>query len=243
MTDLESISGAGEELARSATVALARASAALVGDHDVQGFLVSLLRSSAEVLSVDASAVMIHDSRGLELLAASSHTAEELELHQLQAADGPCREAYATSAPVSEQGAEHLRERWSDFGARLVGAGFLSVHSVPMRWHDEAIGVLGMFRHSDSALTDDERHIAQAFADIATLVVAQAPGISINERVDDVLTTRVVIEVAKGVIAELEGIGVAQAYDRLVQRADGASLDAVAKEVIEAAQRRSPGLT
>jgi transcriptional regulator with GAF, ATPase, and Fis domain len=237
VTDVVSISGAGEELARNATVALARASAALVGDHDVQGFLVSLLRSSAEVLSVDASAVMVHDSRGLELLAASSHVAEELELHQLQAADGPCREAYATGTPVSERGAERLRARWPDFGASLVSAGFLTVHSVPMRWHDDAIGVLGVFRHSDIALTADEQQIAQAFADIATLVVAQAPGISINERVDDVLTTRVVIEVAKGVIAELENIGMAEAYDRLVQRADSASLDAVAKEIIKAAQR------
>jgi transcriptional regulator with GAF, ATPase, and Fis domain len=235
VTDVSPTSG--EDLSRGASAALARASAALVEEHDVQGFLVKLLVSCGDVLNVDATAVMVHDSRGLELLAASSHTAEELELHQIQASEGPCRESYADAVPVAENGADRLRGRWPEFGSLLVDAGFLSVLSVPMRWHEEAVGVLAMFRRADVPLDDDELVVAQAFADIATLVVAQAPGISINERVDDVLVTRVVVEVAKGVIAELDGVDMATAYERLVERTDGGSLDAVARQVIKDAQR------
>ena len=61
--------------------------------------------------------------------------------------------------------------------------------------------------------------VARAFADLATLSLAQhrasAEAQSLNEQLSAALTSRVVIEQAKGVISERADVDLAQAFSRL----------------------------
>lgn len=61
--------------------------------------------------------------------------------------------------------------------------------------------------------------LAQGFADLATISVLQhgaaAEAQQVNDQLSQALTSRVVIEQAKGVIAERTGVSVADAFDRL----------------------------
>src|SRR4051794_39946678 len=86
--------------------ALAKASAALVGETDIAGFLASLLSSTNDVLQIDACGILVEDGDRLELLAASSHAAVELELHQAQLDEGPCVDAHASGDPVNVHGTD-----------------------------------------------------------------------------------------------------------------------------------------
>jgi hypothetical protein len=221
--------------------ALARASAALVGEHDVAGFLASLLNSFADVLDVDAAGILVEERGRLELLAASSHAAAELELHQALQDEGPCVDAHADDVAVSLADPD-LQERWPDFGRTLVDAGFHYAHASPLHWHGAAIGAMGAFRRTGTPFTDEENVVAQAFADLATLLIVQTEQVdltALRRRVDELLSTRVVIEQAKGVLSEQEGVDMAEAYAELLRRsaAEGTLL-ATAQEVVEAAQRQ-----
>jgi hypothetical protein len=225
-----------------AVKALAKASAALVDEHDVAGFLATLLANCQDVLAVDASGILVSQRGRLELLSASRHEAAELELHQAQLEEGPCVEAQATGQFV-DASEDDLTRRWPEFGPIMLRAGFHAVHAAPLRWHGITLGAMGMFRRSGTELSADEGTCAQAFADLATLLIMQTDHhdmASLQERVERALATRIVVEQAKGVLAELEGLDMSDAYSLLLTRAEreGRTLTDTAIAVVEEAQSR-----
>ncbi len=225
-----------------ATHALAKASAALVDEHDVSGFLAMLLDSVLAVLGASACGILVHDGQGLEVLAASSHEVAELELHQAHKHEGPCVEAHASGMPVEECGAAEMARRWEQIGPIITEIGYGMVHASPLRWHGNTVGAMGVFRADNAPFTHEEAVVAQAFADIATLLILQTERIDLadsKQRVQEALATRVVIEQAKGVMAELEDVPMSSAYTLLVERAleSGESLTFTANAVIKRAQQ------
>src|SRR3954447_22412238 len=115
--------------ASTAAHALARASATLTIYNDVPGALAALLRSCTDTLEVDAAGILIQTNGHLELLAASSHEASELEIHQSQLDEGPCIEAHDDATALQASGRGELLTRWPTFGPRMLDAGFESVHA------------------------------------------------------------------------------------------------------------------
>ena len=76
---------------------LARANAAMVGpDLDVTGALARLLTGVTAALPASAAAVLVDTDGSLEVLAATSHRALDLEMHQAQVDEGPCLDALRT---------------------------------------------------------------------------------------------------------------------------------------------------
>ncbi|VXC55507.1 GAF and ANTAR domain-containing protein [Aeromicrobium sp. 9AM] len=226
-----------------ATAALAKASAALVGDADIAGFLADLLTSSADVLRLDASGILVEDDGRLDLLAASSHTATELELHQAHLDEGPCVDAHASGEPVNAHSSD-LVAMWPRFGRTMIESGFSAVHASPLRWHGVPLGAMGLFRSADELFTPEEETVAQAFADLATLLIVQTDKVDLDkvkQRVQEVLATRIVIEQAKGVLAEQDDVDMGEAYQELLRRAaqDGGHLTTVAGAIVEGAERGS----
>lgn len=228
-----------------ATQALADASSSLTKVHDVMGSLSALLESCKAGLGVDVGGVLVAAPSGsLELLVASSHQAAELEVHQLHVDDGPCLEAFTTLSTVQEHSPEALRARWPSFGPTMLDAGLLSVHAAPLMWHGGALGAMGLFRRSDQPFSPDEDAVARAFADIAALLVLDVGDIDaarMADRLGEALDSRIVVEQAKGVLAEQHGIDMAEAYEHLVRDAidHGRLLTSWAADVVAGAQRRS----
>src|SRR3954452_15701817 len=96
---------------------LASANAAMVRpDLDVTGALAQLLAGVTAALPASAAAVLVDAEGALEVLAATSHRALDLEMHQAQADEGPCLDALRGGAEVHEVGAEALVERWPTSG-------------------------------------------------------------------------------------------------------------------------------
>jgi hypothetical protein len=201
-----------------------------------------LLDSSTDILLLDAAGILVEDAGRLDLLAASSHAAVDLEIHQAQLEEGPCVDAHASGEAVDAHGSE-LLGRWPRFGQHLLDLGFGSTHASPLRWHGTPIGAMGMFRRADEPLTPEETTVAQAFADLATLLIVQTDKVdldSVRRRIQMMLDTRVVIEQAKGVLAEQHDVDMGEAYQLLLQRAaqDGGQLTSVARAVLDGARQR-----
>ena len=224
-----------------AAQALAEASSAMTRAHDTAGALTALLRSCRAGLEVDAGGILVAQGGRLELLASSSHRAAELETHQLNLHEGPCIQAKNTGKIVQAHASGDLRHRWPNFSRAMLAAGFSSVHAAPLSFQGSTIGAMGLFRRADAPFTSDEDAIAQAFADIATILlfnVDEIPNQLVAQRLQQALASRVLIEQAKGVLADSHNISVAEAFELLVDTANelNQSLTDWAAQVIQHAQ-------
>lgn len=178
----------------------------LVADFDVLDFLTVLAGRCVELLGVSEAGLMLADSEGvLRVAASSSHTMNLLELFELQHDDGPCVDCYRNKVPVREDDLQTALSRWPRFGPEAIAAGFNAVYALPMRLRDQVIGSLNLLRAEPGALDGDELIVAQALADVATIGILQhraaSEGRLIAEQLEFALTSRVVIEQAKGVLS------------------------------------------
>ena len=211
----------------------------LVADYDVIELLHQLTVECVEVLGVDAAGLLLSDQRGtLQMAAASTERARVVELFQLQSDEGPCLDCFRTSRPVA---APDLREMtdWPRFIAYTLETGYRSVHALPMRLRSETIGALNLFRVDPGALRPEELRIAQALADVATIGILQERAIRrrevLAEQLQGALNSRVIIEQAKGVLAQRGNLTMHAAFDRLRHYARGHNLrlTELARQLVE----------
>jgi len=193
----------------------------LVADYDVIALLDQLVGHCAALLDADAAGLLLGDSRReLRVVAATSEDAELMELLQLQADEGPCLECYRTGAPVSVADLADTAVRWPRFAAAVADVGaFRSVHALPLRLRGQAIGALNLFRGEPGPLPGPDLALGQALADVATIGILQERAIRrgevLAEQLQVALTSRVAVEQAKGVVAQLFDVGMDAAFDVL----------------------------
>jgi transcriptional regulator with GAF, ATPase, and Fis domain len=195
----------------------------MVADFDVIDFLHVLTSRSAELLDVSAVGLLLADPRGeLRVVAASSEAARLLELFQLQSDEGPCLDCFRSGRPVTaiELSAD---QRWPRFAAAAGQAGFTAVQALPMRLREQVIGALNLFRATPGAFDPASVRIGQALADVATIGLLHERSMrrsdTLNEQLQAALNSRVVIEQAKGKLAERLGIDMNQAFTLLRDQA------------------------
>src|SRR5215218_6982302 len=224
-----------------AAQAFADAASRMVNRCDIAGDLVLLLIDCADLLSAEAVGLLVAvPDNGLELLSSSTHRVRELEVYELQNGSGPCIEAIRLGEHVTAISPE-LDSAWAPLGAQIVAHGFRSVHAFPLTWHGTAIGALNVFHADPVVLNDGDRLLAGTFADLATAVLARPldTGVTaLRQQIMAALDGRIVIEQAKGIIANLE---MSDAFSRLMQlaAASGRPLSQVAGDVLTSVSRAS----
>jgi GAF domain-containing protein len=192
----------------------------LVDDFDVVDLLTLVADRSVEVLEVAAAGLMLVAPEGdLRVVAFSSEAVRIVELFELQAEEGPCLEAYQTGEAIVNQDLTKVAERWPNFTPVALNAGFTSVHAIPMRLRGVIIGALNLFRAEEGEMEEQDVIAAQALADVATIAILHHRAASeaqlVNEQLTLALNSRIVIEQAKGVLAERSTLDMDQAFTRL----------------------------
>lgn len=211
----------------------------LVTDFDVVGLLTVLTDRCVDVLDVDAAGLMLlAPDGGLRVMASSSEAMRVLELFELQSQEGPCLDCYRTGRPVVNQDLATADERWPRFRAAAMQAGYHSVHAVPMRLRGQIIGALNLFHLEPGAMREADIEAAQALADVATIAIlanrAARESQVVTEQLTSALNSRVVIEQAKGMVAERLSVDMESAFQALRSHARNHNLKLVdlAQEVI-----------
>ncbi|MFI6339866.1 GAF domain-containing protein [Streptomyces sp. NPDC050535] len=220
----------------------------LVADFDLIDFLRLLTDRCVSMLGASAAGVLLADRDGeLRVMAASDEQVRLLELFQLQSDEGPCLEAFRTGAQVIVPDLTQEIDRWPRFANAAHRSGFGAVQALPMRLREETVGALNLFHTEPGPFDPVDAPIAQALADVATISLLQqrssARSTVLNEQLQTALNSRVLIEQAKGKLAERQGIDMEQAFTALrgYARAHSRRLSDVARAFIDDSESL-PGL-
>jgi GAF domain-containing protein len=216
----------------------------LVDDFDVIEFLHMLTRRVTELVDATEAGILLADPQGvLQLMASSSEQTRALELFLLQNDQGPCLDCYRTGQRVIVEDLDSELARWPRFVPEARKDGFAAVHALPLRLRQDLIGVLGVFGSAPGRMSDADISACQGMAHIATisLLSQRAFGQShdIIDQLQDALNSRIVIEQAKGVIAERAGVGPDEAFQQLRRyaRNNNRRLSEVARDTVHGTLR------
>ena len=192
----------------------------LVEDYDIVDLLDRLAAACVRLLGVTAAGLLLDDQQGhLAFVASSSEETRLLEVFQVQHDQGPCLECVRTGTAVVSANLEADHARWPLFASSALAAGFRSVVALPMRLRDQTIGGLNLFDDRAILVPQEDQQLAQALADVATIGILQQRSAQrstmLAEHLQRALNSRVVIEQAKGILAERNGSSMSAAFDSL----------------------------
>ncbi|MGY1671415.1 ANTAR domain-containing protein [Geodermatophilus sp. SYSU D00710] len=200
--------------------AFSQLSALPVAEPDRQrmlGRMATLVRSA--VPGADWVSVALGSPLDPQRLGSDSAEAQDFDGRQVQVQEGPCLDAHATGRPVTTPDVS-ADERWPRLAAASGSAAVRSVLAVPVLDGDESIGVINIYGARPHAFGPANRRIGELAAAAATGVLQ-----SVGEReslrtlaahLERALTSRAVIDQAKGVMMARLGVDADEAFARLV---------------------------
>ncbi len=211
----------------------------LTDDFDVVEVMNQLAEACLELLQVDAAGLMLIDDRGRPRLVASSpDLMRELELFELQTDEGPCLDVIQTGQAVVNVNVAQAQDRWPRFTALALEVGMRSTHALPLKLRSNLIGAVNLFARTEQHLSEGDIALGQALADVAVIGLLQQraslePSM-LAEQLQLALHTRVLVEQAKGVVAEHTGLypGDTTRLLRVHARRTGQTLQRVAADVV-----------
>ncbi len=210
----------------------------LTTDFDIVDLLHTLVEECAQILNIEAGGLMLADAAGnLHLMTSTSESADLVEVMQLAAAGGPCIDCFETGLPVSVSDIQELGGRWPAFQKAALQQGFQSAHATPMKLRGQIIGTMNLFGNERREISARDVAVAQALADVATIGILQErlirEGHVIAEQLHAALDSRIVIEQAKGIIAQALSLDMPDAFSvlRTYARNNNFTIRSVAEQV------------
>jgi GAF domain-containing protein len=201
-----------------------------------------ILELVTAAIGVDASevSILLVERDGTMRDRASSNPAiRAIAQFELQCQEGPCIEACTTGIAVHASLTPDADTRWPRFAPYARDVGVRSVSALPMRLQTDIIGALALFSARPEPRSPEERQVTQALADIAAIGILQERALQAGHEVltqlQTALESRIVIEQAKGIIAQGAQISVDDAFTllRAYARNHNSRLRQVAYDVID----------
>ncbi|WP_366145617.1 GAF and ANTAR domain-containing protein [Cryobacterium sp.] len=211
----------------------------LVADYDVVDLLHTLVEKCAALLEASAAGIILSAGDGkLEVVASTNERSRLVEILQLRAGSGPCVESFTTGQAVAIPDIESTGDQWPKFRAGALAQGFASMHAVPLRLRATTIGSLNLFWDRTGGLSAADTKTVQALADVATIGILQERAIResdiVRQQLQHALSSRVLIEQAKGVVAYTHRVHMRDAFDKIrdYARNNGLPLADVAERIV-----------
>lgn len=194
----------------------------LVDDFDLIEFLHMLCDRCVELLDMTAAGIMLADPEGeLQLIAASDEHTRLLELFAIQHDQGPCLDCLRTGRARLDIDLTSavVTAPFPAFAGKARRAGFVTTHALPMRLRDQVVGAVNLFQDSSQPFDEANVRLGQTLADVATIAILQQRTIEHGNveraQLEAALESRILIEQAKGILAERRRCSVDDAFDLL----------------------------
>ena len=188
------------------------------------------------------------DAGGPHTLAATGEGAQRVDAHQYEIGSGPCLDAYRNRV-VLRVDSTASDARWPEFLRQARAEDVGSILSLPLVVREDGLGALNLYGEAEHAFGLAEERIGLAFATHASLTLSHAQGYWRQEQARQnlgiALTTRGVIDQAKGVLMARTGRSADEVFEslrRASQRTNRKVFD-LAQEIVESARSGSPLVT
>jgi GAF domain-containing protein len=224
---------------------LAAFARSMTESYDVDEALSRLGEVLAEVLGVTGVGISVTDPDGLlRYTTATNELVAEIERVQEEAQRGPCYEAFQIHRPVLVADIDE-RPDWAEFRDAARRLGLCSVAGVPMSVRRDVLGAVNLYETKFRSWTPEDIEIASLFADMAAgylLHSALEASRRLAEQLQSALDSRIVIEQAKGVLANEWHVDVDEAFGHLRRhvRSMGMTLQEAAVAVVNGSFRPPP---
>jgi ANTAR domain/GAF domain len=212
----------------------------LVADFDLIDFMSVVVERCAELLDSAEVGLALAATRGeLRVMASSTERMRALELIEFQNDEGPCRDCLLSGEQVLNARLDEADDRWPRFTPLAIEAGFQMAHALPLRLRTEVIGAMNIFSSELRELVPEDVNLTQALADAATIGILQERavkhGSDLAGQLQGALNSRIVIEQAKGIVAERRQVDMDEAFAllRSYARSNRQQLSDVARAIID----------
>jgi len=213
--------------------------------YDLDEALSRLGEALVQALGVTGVGISVTDPDGLlRYTTATSELVAEIERVQEEAQSGPCYEAFRRYRPVLVNDIDE-RPEWAEFRDAARRLGLQSVAGIPMSVRREVFGAVNLYERGLRTWTPDDVEVASLFSDMAAgyyLHASLETSRRLADQLQSALDTRIVIEQAKGVLANEWGVGVDAAFRHLRThvRRHGLTLHDAAAAVVAGTFRPDP---
>jgi GAF domain-containing protein len=192
--------------------------------HDVLDTLDLLVQGSTSFTSTVEAGILLADRNGkLRVAASTTERAMEVEEAQLGAEEGPSVEAVRTGLFVEVPEIDKASGKWPAFAVIAGARGFRGAHAVPVRAGGQIVGGLNLFSALPGVLSPRDRTLLEALAHFATNSIEQYRRLqgdgTLLDQLQGIIDGRVLIEQAKGVLAQRLGVTIEEAFKLLRARA------------------------
>lgn len=168
----------------------------------------------------------------------------EIDADQHDAGEGPCLDAMHTRH-VFQVDVTAEDERWPLFGPRAAAKGISSVLSLPLAV-DGTVGTLNLYARLGGAFRDTDHHLGELFGAQVGVALHNAQVFSqrarLAEQLNEALLSRAVIDQAKGILMEREGVSADEAFEmlRAISRDQNVKLREVSRLLVRSVDRSGP---
>ena len=205
----------------------------------LQASLEASVKIVDELFAVDGAGLMVlSEDEVLRYAAASDERGRQLELLQEQTGEGPCVTAFDSNAVVTCHDAAN-DERYPRFAELAPRHGIGAVLGIPIELKGVAVGTLNVYATQPHEWEDSEVKAIERFTTViaAILRVAATAGLAEEtvRQLQFALDHRVIVEQAKGILMERDGLDPTAAFERLrsVARSNRIKLIEVARSLTE----------
>lgn len=216
----------------------------------------SLAESLQRVAELSVRAIYGADGAGVTWVVAGRPTTvtaagdfvRRIDEIQYTLAEGPCLDAHRTQLMVlSGDLAEETR--WPRFTPAALGHGLRGLVAAPLTVHGAHLGALNVYALQAGVLDEVSVDTAALFAEQASVVLANADAFTRAQNtalnLGEALTSRAVIDMAKGIIMAREYCTPEQAFDRLRQMSQTShrKVRDIAQELVDSVAEATRGQT
>ena len=183
----------------------------LVHDYDFVELLQNLVEICKDITgAAEVGLLLADETNQLEVVASTRENGDLVETMQRGADAGPCHSCYLTGNIVTDPSIADSPPEWAEFRDAALALGLESVVAIPMRFRETTIGVLSLYGDHTTHLDERDLRAAQTLADAATISILHERVLHesdlLQQQLSLTLNARVLIEQAKGVLAQLHGI-------------------------------------
>jgi PAS domain-containing protein len=179
-----------------------------------------------------------------DMLGADRKLAQRMDALQMQAGDGPCQQAWE-SGEIAVTDNLATETRWPELADLAAAESVASVLAIPVPVGGEPLGVINAYATEPDAFAGLDSHTGELLGSAVAAVIDQVKEhdrlTELAGQLEDALSSRAVIDQAKGIIIARYGCDPDEAFQRLVKvsRSKNVKVRELARMLVMRTQRPS----